>query len=467
MSNKKSAFILLSSGLFNVILGIGVGFLLPKFLNYQDYSYYRIFMFYIPFYNLLHLGFADGIYRLYGAYDMKDIKDDKVIGNALSFFILYQVLVFVVMFVTAILFKVETVYLYIIVSFIILNMNTVFRKLFSCIKEFKFVATFNILQKLSIFIAAILLFAFSTSNYHLVVIFFLVTNILLLIYEFYFFRNGIKIKNPLNKDAFKSFLLILKSGFAIMFAYFLSYAILGLDRFFIEYNYSLVDYAIYSFAYSVIAVFLVTLNSLNSFIYPLLSRVPRDQMKEQYRDISFYINTFFTAAMIGVPLIIVFIRWFLPDYVDSIPFFIVLVPVILFQTHYSLKFWQFYNLRKDTKSFILFSIIGLAIGFGLNMYILLTAQPIIYYAYATIFSLLIWIFLLEIDFNKHFKIVEIKTFVYFIVITIGTTVLSLEYSLTYLIVIPSIIVLIYGLMYFKKIIELFTEIYKTIIGGNS
>jgi len=300
-----------------------------------------------------------------------------------------------------------------------------------------------------------------------VVIFFLVTNILILVYEFYFFKDGIKLQNPFKSYAFKSFLKIVRTGFVIMFAYFLSYLILGLDRVFIEHNYSLVDYAIYSFAYSIIAVFLVTLNSLNSFIYPLLSRVHHDKIKEQYQDMSFYINTFFTVAMIGVPFIIVFIRWFLPDYVESIPFFIVLVPVILFQTHYSLKYWQFYNLRKNAKNFILVSVFGFFIGFGLNMYILKTDQPIIYYAFATIISLMIWISLLEIDFNKHFKIFEIKTFVYFITIAIGTTVLSFEYNLTYLIIVPSIVVFIYGVMYFKKATELIKTIYTSLIGGKS
>ena len=45
---------------------IGNGFFLPKYLSVESYADYKIFILYISYVGILHLGYVDGVYIKYG-----------------------------------------------------------------------------------------------------------------------------------------------------------------------------------------------------------------------------------------------------------------------------------------------------------------------------------------------------------------------------------------------------------------
>ena len=67
-----------SANFLNFLMGFVTGFIIPKFLGIDDYAYLKIFTFYVTYVGVAHLGFLDGIYIKYGAYDYKDLPKEKL-----------------------------------------------------------------------------------------------------------------------------------------------------------------------------------------------------------------------------------------------------------------------------------------------------------------------------------------------------------------------------------------------------
>lgn len=59
----------LASNAISIVVGIAVGFLLPKLLTVTDYGYYKAFNLYGSYIGLFTLGVIDGIVLEFGAKD--------------------------------------------------------------------------------------------------------------------------------------------------------------------------------------------------------------------------------------------------------------------------------------------------------------------------------------------------------------------------------------------------------------
>lgn len=62
----------------NVIFSFVVSLILPKILGVEQYSYWQLFVFYITYAGLLHLGLSDGIYLRYGGEHIENLNSSLI-----------------------------------------------------------------------------------------------------------------------------------------------------------------------------------------------------------------------------------------------------------------------------------------------------------------------------------------------------------------------------------------------------
>lgn len=82
MNNKVSSatkniiMVCLSNGL-TILVGLFMGFILPKNISVDSYANYQIYNLYIAYAGFFHFGLVNGIYIKYGKYDYEDIPYSK------------------------------------------------------------------------------------------------------------------------------------------------------------------------------------------------------------------------------------------------------------------------------------------------------------------------------------------------------------------------------------------------------
>ena len=95
------------------------------------------------------------------------------------------------------------------------------------------------------------------------------------------------------KNTFKDAKSLIGIGFFVMIGNFMTNIILGIDRLFVDAFFTIKDFAIYSFAYSLISLFYILLNSVTMVIYPYLKRTNKDIYKQTYETIRVSITLIF------------------------------------------------------------------------------------------------------------------------------------------------------------------------------
>ena len=61
------------SNIITLLAGVGVGLLLPKLLEVEDYGWYKTFTLYVTYLGFAHLGLLDGIVLEYGGLDFDQL----------------------------------------------------------------------------------------------------------------------------------------------------------------------------------------------------------------------------------------------------------------------------------------------------------------------------------------------------------------------------------------------------------
>ena len=180
----------------------------------------------------------------------------------------------------------------------------------------------------------------------------------------------------------------------------------GLDRYFISFFFNATLLGMYSFAYNLSGILLMTgtaFNSINSvYIYKTLSNKDHASKSIQ-QQIKFMLKLYFVIALLGYMISITIIKLFIPKYIDSISFLIPFFIAALFQCYYYL-FVNFILYYKQTKR-LMYITFSVSITHAILSFIL-TRYSISYTAYLHVISnitICLLVYLLSLKFIPKFN----------------------------------------------------------------
>ena len=178
-----------SANFLNFLMGFVTGFIIPKFLGIDDYAYLKIFTFYVTYVGVAHLGFLDGIYIKYGAYDYKDLPKEKFRGYV-KFLLIFQVIEAIILSILAFVIigneNRKIIVLFTIFNMIILNLTSLWAFIHQFTKRFKLFSINTILTKLLYVIGSLgLIFGGLLGYLNYVILQTIINIIILLIYTYY------------------------------------------------------------------------------------------------------------------------------------------------------------------------------------------------------------------------------------------------------------------------------------------
>lgn len=422
--NKKSKnlYYTLGANILNFVMGIVTGFIIPKFLGIDDYAYIKLFTFYVTYVGVTHFGLLDGIYVKYGAYNYEELPKEKFRG--------YFKILLIMQIIEAIILSIgvyiilddinrEIIMYYVVINMIVCNLTTLFAFVHQFTKRFKLFSINVVLTKLLYVIGSLIFIYFNMLGYLEFVILQTIISILILIIYIYYNKELVFGTSISIKDTYQDCKGLMKNGFFIMIGNFMGIIILGIDRLFVDKFFGIQDFAMYSFAYTLISLFFILLNALTTLVYPYLARAKKEQHKDVYEGMRVGLTAAMSITLGGYFIIKAIVIRMLPQYNGSLPILIYLVPTVIYSGQINILIANYYKVRNLTKEYTKNNVVALIIGVVTNIIAFAIFKSVISIAIATLISFILWLLYSDIYFKKVLDIKYIKPMILDILIVIS------------------------------------------------
>lgn len=411
------------SNIIKLMSGVLVGLLLPKIIGVTDYGFYKTYTLYIHYVGLFHFGISDGIYLLYGDKNYDQLDRGKFRFYSRLFICVEAVLSLILICVSLSFLSGENRFIFsCVAAYLLANNVTGYYQMISQITgRFKELSRRNVLQSLLISITVLAMyvlhrFASMSFTYRPYTAIYTIMIALLAVWYLCTYRE-ITLGNSVSvKENWRDFIHFMKIGFPLTVANLCSTLILSLDRQFVNVLFDTDTYAVYAFAYNMLALVTTAVSAVSTVLYPRLKRASAQTLKENYSDLVGTIAPIVSLAMsIYFPLFL-FVNWFLPKYSDSLPIFRIIFPGLIISSVITIIMHNYYKVIGINNIFFLKSLCTLIVS-GIANYIAYrffgTTASI---SIASIITMMLWYIYVEYYFVRKYKVKWKRNLIYIVTI---------------------------------------------------
>lgn len=345
MRKKENNFI---SNVFSMLIANGVSFvisslvtfIIPKFLDVENYAYIQLYIFYSSYISYLHWGWVDGIRLRYGGiyYDKIDkasFKSQILMYTVLEITISVAVLLYV-------LFGGFTGNRFIALVCVALCMLIRLPRLMpqyilEMSNRIKECSRITLIEKITYLILTLVVLISGKISVLLLLIADLVGQMISSIYAFSCCSDIIQNKKKTNfRDSISEAKKNIVVGIKLTVANVSSLLIIGIVRQFIEMKWDVSTFGKISLTISISNLLMVFIRSVSMVMFPALRRIDSSKLNGLYEKI----RTGLMIPLLGMllvyyPLNIVVGLW-LPQYSDSLVYMALLFPMCVFESKMSM-----------------------------------------------------------------------------------------------------------------------------------
>ncbi len=412
MKLRKGIISVICANIVNLFISMGNGFLLPKYLSIDTYAGLKIFLLYISYIGVLHLGYIDGVYIKYGGktrnkIDSNEIKRDK------KTFVIFQLIVAIFVLLISIILR--NVYLFLFsINILPANMVTFYKFIYQAIGEFNSYSHITNIIPISCFILNFILLLVVKSDkllyYEIIPI---VVNLFVWIY--YEYKNNWELfDRDIDINLFLRIKKNISIGVIIMLGNFMGIWIANIDRWFVNFFCDIEDFAFYSFAVTMLKLLNVIVTAFSITLYNYFcSTYNLDNVIKMRK----YVLIIAAALLvIFFPLNFV-ILIYLPKYREAILIIKWLFASQFIMVEINAVYMNLYKALNQQRKYLIQMMIVLLIAVLTNIFFgTISDYEIISFAGATFFTSLIWLILCQIGLQKYN--LSINEWIYLILVVV-------------------------------------------------
>ena len=376
--NLINVIMVVSSNIFTILVALFSGFILPKELSIPDYAYYRVYLLYISYAGFFHFGIVNGIYLKYGNMDLEQIP--KKVFRAYSFFMLLsQAAVVAVLSLllsggaSAMEQDKVIAFGFVIINIPLINIKWFYSSINQFTKRFVIDSFVTYLQN--------------------------ILNLVMVMGQ-----NKVLLWGEKARLGDTGIPELIKNGFFLMLSEFVGIIILGIDSMFVDNLFSQTEFAMYSFAVSVISVIFTAISAVSNLVYPYLVRVEEEKYAEYYglmSDVLSMVSMVSMLAFYAAEFII--LRW-LEKFIPSLSVVAILFGTVVFRAVITLVCGNYFKVLKLIKEYTWNNIFAIGISFLLNAAAYVMFRDYRYIAGASLLSFVIWYLVTERIFIRYLQI---------------------------------------------------------------
>lgn len=420
--SKNISFVFFSNS-FLILTSVIVTFLVPKFIEIENFSLWQLYLYYSIFVGFFHFGFNDGILIKYSrkissSYnDNAEFSREFILNSFMQFFWFIILILFVKVFINN--HSYQLIYYSVIISMLIVNTRIFALNILQSKRNFVAYSFSLFVDRLFFVIFIILVIFFRKINLSNLIILDLVGKFISLLLALYFSKIKITFKLKININYLYEYYEILKVGFPLMLSNFGNLLIIGFVRFFLELKWGIVTFGIISYALSISNLIVVFATSIGQVLFNYISKSTFKASFDFYISIrTILISLLILLLFLYYPLAI-FIELFLPTYANVLNYLPILFPIIILDglivilvlTYLKANLFQLQILKSNLVLIVLSLILSLFIStFYPNLILFTLLIPIL---------LMIKIFLYEkILFNYFSKSLQLRQYSFLLIIPV-------------------------------------------------
>lgn len=407
-----------------ILSSVVTGFFVPILLGVTEFGFYKIYTLYFTYTSLLHFGFVDGILLKYAGKNYFDL-DKEVFRGYFRFFLLFQLLIGGILCLSGILFDNRSylvICLFLGINMVVTNITTYFQFISQATKRFKEFSKRNIIIACYKIIAIVFLgilrkysVDISFTNYLVAMLIIDLSMLIWYICKYHDIVFGIRKEFRFIKD---DLLSIFKKGIILTVAFQTGHLILCLDRQFVSLLFDVETFAQYSFAYSLVTMFVTIISAFAVVLFPMLKSYAIQESLHLYDKIMSSVICVATICLVGYTPISLLIKHFLPDYANSIQYLSYIFPALVLVSIITIVEFTIFKVLDKILNYFIISMCILGISIILNYVLFKIYGNPISISVASIISLLIWHCSLSIFLQRKFNLSYIKHTCYVICIII-------------------------------------------------
>lgn len=374
---------------FGLVIGILNGFFLPMAFSIDGYALFKTFTLYVTYAAVFSFGLSNGIYLLYGGKDEAEVDISKT--KTYYFFLMkLQVVVCGIMFILSYFILKDKALIFFSLIIFPLQLIDFLRLYYRALGEFNkysflqaILVTFELLNTLFI------VFYVKSQNPDLFIVIKILNHfVVAVLFSLLFFRRDKVVKAA--KLKCKDYFIVMKPGFVVLIADLMVTLIFSIDRWFIKSLFSVEEFAFYSFAVSILTLFLVFITSVTNIFYSSISKKLQDSKYiADLKNCILIISSFFPVSYFLLEYIV---KAYLVRYVAALEVLWILILMLPFVSVINVLYINLYKASKSIKIYFKNMVVILVIYFILIIlaYIMIGTTAAV--AWATFVVFVIWYF---------------------------------------------------------------------------
>lgn len=342
IENKSIAFSIVSQ-----IVSLGVSVLMTvgvtRYLSVELYGYWQLFVFYVSYIGFMHFGLCDGLYLRYGG-----VSFDKLSASEVkSFFVIFitlQIIFAALLFVfgTSLYSDIyrQNIIKYLSVLLIIANSQIFFGFILLSANRIIEYSISVFIDKILMLLLIILLIIFNKVTVDHLMTSYIFSKIISVVYLLKFYSPFIKAKLLFDK---KIIYLVFQSGFVLMLSNIISTLVIGVGRYFVDVNWDIATFGKVSLSVSLVYFVLLLLSQLSYILFPVLRNNSEERQVYIFNNINRLLGLLLKISVLLYFPLMVGLKYFLPNYIESINYILLLLPLCLFDGKMQILYSSFFK----------------------------------------------------------------------------------------------------------------------------
>ncbi len=338
-----------------MLLSIVLSVYVPLIIGLSEFSYWQLFIFYSSYVGMLHLGLNDGIYLKYGGLNLNDV-DNRGISNQLWVSMCMQLIVLLLIFILLSLKSLPTERIFIFVCvFVYAIVNNIFNFCGSTLQAINRIKVYSftvVLDKLLVVASILLLGVLDFLHFWYLIIMFILgrtlATVILLIRNKNIFLSSFRF----SKNVFKEIFCNIGVGINLMIANIVSSLIVGVGRFFIDLSFPVETFGIVSFAFTLTGFILILISQVGNAVFPILKSKPIDFHAKIFPALNELVSNLSPLCFIFYPLLYWFVDNYLPEYMPSLKYFVILIPLCVFDVKIAMLYNTYMKILRQERTLL-------------------------------------------------------------------------------------------------------------------
>ncbi len=382
---KNLWFAFLSQGVA-LLCSVLTTLIVPKIMGVEDYGYWQYFVFLVSYVSFFQLGVNDGVYLTHGGESRSRI-DKGLIKKEFGLSLMMQALFMSAIISLSICFARDSdkfiLYIGAAVYMVISNATFFLGYIFQCMNETKLYSASIVVDRLVFLIPLLFCVLLRVTDCGVYIAAYIFARCVAFAYCAYHARDFFLSASPSLCTGLRALVHDMRLGLVMTVANVCGMLILGIARYAIEVRWGIAVFGQLSLSLSLVNFILMFISQLSMVLFPALRQSSSSELGRLYSSFrDFALILLPLAFVIYYPLSLFVVAW-LPEYAESLSYFVFLMPIVLYESIGDMICTTFFKVRCEPERVLMVNLISLtaaAVGSYVAVFYISNVYAVIVFA---------------------------------------------------------------------------------------